>query len=205
MNSLAKQMLQYPPTPSTVIGLGLLVGLGLYELTGSVELAIMVAGVFKVLCPEDASATDTLIGAINKIPGMVPRVARAMILVPAIAALATLAACTGGAANTGVAVSQDAAAAATVSLTADEVAQLKAVCQASQPLLAAATAPAAPAPVAQTAVYPAAFCQQLASPTPPAAAKSSLAWLPAVLSGVQTAAQIAGYVLPAVLPLIAAL
>lgn len=61
MNTILAQLKQWPPTSTTVIGLGILVGVGSYAITGSWEFALGLAGVFKVLCPQDAAAVDTAI------------------------------------------------------------------------------------------------------------------------------------------------
>lgn len=121
----------------------------------------------------------------------------------AIVALGLLAGCTGGAANTGLALSGDAAGVAQIALAPADLAQLRATCQAAAPALVSATAPGAPLPVAQTAIYPAEFCRQLLLGTVPATAdRTTLSWLPTVLGYVQDAARIAGMVLPMVLPLL---
>lgn len=67
MSTLLAQLKQWPPTSTTVIGGGLLLGLVSFWLTGSLEVAIGIAGVFKVLCPQDAAAIDTAIGEVRKI------------------------------------------------------------------------------------------------------------------------------------------
>lgn len=90
-----------------------------------------------------------------------------------------------------------------VSLSPADLAQLQQNCRAAQATLSAATAPAAPPAVNGTAIYPKAFCDQvLAGGVPATADAGSPRWLPAVLAAVQTTAQVAGYLLPAVLPLI---
>ena len=60
MNILT-QLKQWPPTSTTVIGLGVLIGLVCYLMTGSIEGAIAVMGAFKIICPEDAGAVDQAI------------------------------------------------------------------------------------------------------------------------------------------------
>jgi hypothetical protein len=114
-----------------------------------------------------------------------------------LALLGALSACGGGAQQTGIAVSQDAAAAATVTLSASDLAQMRQVCAAVQPDLAAATAAGAPKQVSAVAVYPQAFCAQLAAGGTPATANSgSPVWLGKTLGLLQTAAQLAGLALP---------
>lgn len=58
MNQFFAQIRQWPPTSSTVIGLGVIVGLVSYMATGSFEMALALAGAFKILCPEDAAMVD---------------------------------------------------------------------------------------------------------------------------------------------------
>ena len=53
------QISQWPPTTSTVIGGGVLIGLISYIWTGSLELAIGVGAVLVKLCPEAAPAVQT--------------------------------------------------------------------------------------------------------------------------------------------------
>lgn len=67
MNNILAQLKQWPPTSTTVIGLGVLIGVGSFWLTGSLEGALAIAGVFKVLCPQDAAAVDTAIGEARKL------------------------------------------------------------------------------------------------------------------------------------------
>lgn len=67
MSTLFAQLKQWPPTSTTVIGLGVLIGVGSFWFTGSLEGALAIAGVFKVLCPQDAAAIDTAIGEVRKI------------------------------------------------------------------------------------------------------------------------------------------
>ncbi|HEX3862749.1 MAG TPA: hypothetical protein VHY35_13750 [Stellaceae bacterium] len=59
------QLKQWPPTSTTVIGVGLLLGVGCYFLTGSVEGAVALAGFFKIICPQDAAAVDQAVGEIR--------------------------------------------------------------------------------------------------------------------------------------------
>lgn len=68
MNTTLTQLMQWPPTTTTVIGVGLLLGLISYKITGSWEWAIAAAGLFKTLCPEDAPVTDQVLTALGKIP-----------------------------------------------------------------------------------------------------------------------------------------
>ena len=114
-----------------------------------------------------------------------------------------LSACAGGASNEGIRISQAASAVADVTLSAQDLAQLKATCQAAQPALIAATGMSAPAAVSGTAAYPQAFCTQLLAGTIPSTTNSGTpAWLAKTLSDMQIAAQIAGVALPAILPLL---
>lgn len=58
MKSFWVQLSQWPPTSSTVIGLGVLAGLLSYMATGDLRVAIGIAGAFKVICPERAADID---------------------------------------------------------------------------------------------------------------------------------------------------
>ncbi len=118
------------------------------------------------------------------------------------ALITVLAGCTGGAMQTGIDVAQDVGAGVVRNISAADMASLKATCEASAPALAVATAATAPAPVKGTAVYPAAFCKQILTGATGNVNSSSLTWLPTVLADVKTAATVAGYVLPVVLPLL---
>jgi hypothetical protein len=117
-------------------------------------------------------------------------------LCAAIALSSSLLGCAGGAQNTGVAVSQDAAAAATVTLSAADLATLKSTCAQVAPDLSRAASPTAPKPVSGTAVYPKAFCDQLAAGNTSVAQADSQVWLPKVLGALQVVAQVAGMALP---------
>jgi hypothetical protein len=93
MNATLKQLTQWPPTSTTVIGGGMLFGLASYLLTGSLELAIGLAAGFKLICPQDAPATDQLLKALDLVPNLFrrpPAIAFAMLV-----AAATLSACGG--------------------------------------------------------------------------------------------------------------
>lgn len=104
-------------------------------------------------------------------------------------------------------VAQDVApVAATISdtvLPASTVASLKSTCQAASPGLAVATASTMPAAVSATAIDAKAFCDQLMTAPPgqvPATTNgNTLNWLPGVLSAVETAAKVAGVVVPLLL------
>ena len=120
-----------------------------------------------------------------------------------LAALAfLLAACTGGAMQTGIDLSQDAGAGIVRNISAADLASLKATCAITAPAVNTVVAdPGAPAPVKDIAVYPAAFCKQILTGDMGNVNSNSLKWLPVVLSDVRVAATIAGYVLP-LLPLL---
>jgi hypothetical protein len=119
------------------------------------------------------------------------------------AAFLALAGCQGGAQQTGIDLAQDAGAGLARNISAAEVAQIQAQCKAAAPALIAATSTTAPVPVKDVAVYPYAFCEQFLSgkayvdPT-----QQSSSWLDGVLRLTATAAQLAGYVLPILLPLL---
>lgn len=120
----------------------------------------------------------------------------------ALALILSLAGCQGGAQQTGIDISQDVGAGVVRNISPADMASLTATCNANAPALAMATAPGAPAPVSGTAVYPAAFCKQILTGATGNVNSNSLSWLPGVLSVLQTAGTIAGYVLPVVLPLL---
>lgn len=58
MSTFLAQLKQWPPTDSTIYGGAILLGLLSYIATGSFELALGIAGIIKVLCPQDAAAVD---------------------------------------------------------------------------------------------------------------------------------------------------
>lgn len=58
MKTIIAQLIQWPPTSSTVYGLAVLAALGCYALTGSMEGAAAVLGVVKIVLPQDAPAID---------------------------------------------------------------------------------------------------------------------------------------------------
>ena len=192
MNAL-KQMLQWPPTTSSVIGLGLIGAAVDYLLTGSLAQAMLIAGILKFVIPEDATAVDRLqqILAALKLP---------VVLVVAVGL--GLAGCQGGAQQTGIDITQDVGAGIVRNISPAETAAIQAQCKAAAPALISATAATAPKPLKAVAVYPFAFCQQILSGKTVDPTQQSNQWLDNVLKMTATAAQIAGYVLPAVLPLL---
>jgi hypothetical protein len=118
-------------------------------------------------------------------------------------AVMSLTACGGGAKQTGIDLSQDAAAALTRNISDADLKILKDVCTAASPSLLVAAADKAPAPVKAVAVYPEAFCTDVLSPAKPVTANAnSVAWLTKTLTYVQDAAKIASYVLPIALSLL---
>jgi hypothetical protein len=69
VNAILKQLIQWPPTTSTVIGVGVIIFAADYYLTGSTVQAALIAGTFKIICPEDAAAVDqaaTLAGQLEQ-------------------------------------------------------------------------------------------------------------------------------------------
>lgn len=86
-----KQLLLWPPTATSVIGLGVIFGAADYALSGSVAQAMFVAGVFKVLCPQDGTAADKVTQILAQLPTAL-KTAALLIAVGAIAAV--LSACT---------------------------------------------------------------------------------------------------------------
>jgi hypothetical protein len=77
-------------------------------------------------------------------------------------------------------------------------AALIAACQQYAPVLNGGTAPAAPTSVSSIAIFGQVYCQQLLSSgvAPATTNSNTLSWLPSVVNGVKTAAQIAMFVLP---------
>ena len=68
MNTIFAQLAKWPPTTSTVIGVGFILGGLDYLFTGSVTQTVFVMGIFKVLCPEDGNAADQAAKIINQLP-----------------------------------------------------------------------------------------------------------------------------------------
>lgn len=120
-----------------------------------------------------------------------------------LAVLLALGGCAGGARQTGIDVAQDVGAGIARNISPAEAAAIKAQCMQAAPALLSATADTAPPAVADVAVYPRAFCEEFLSGKmylDPAQQNST--WLDNVLKMTATAAQIAGYVLPVILPLL---
>jgi len=67
---MLKQLLAWPPTATTVIGLGLVLGAVDYLLTGSAAQAVLIAGLFKIVCPQDTAAVDKLDDVLNQLPAI---------------------------------------------------------------------------------------------------------------------------------------
>jgi hypothetical protein len=61
---LEKTTLRWPPQPSTVIGFGILAGSLCYFITGDPIWAGLVAGVVKILVPDNSTAARQVLGAI---------------------------------------------------------------------------------------------------------------------------------------------
>lgn len=70
MNTILTQLATWPPKASTVVGLGVLVGAIDYAIFGNVLWALGVAGLFKVVCPEDATADDQVTQILNQLPAL---------------------------------------------------------------------------------------------------------------------------------------
>ena len=94
--------------------------------------------------------------------------------------------------------SPSASSAGTAVLPPAQAAQVQQMCAATAPALAAATSSASPSEVSAVAVYPAAYCSQLASTgvMPSTTTSGTPAWLTTTITAVGVAAQLAGYVLP---------
>lgn len=58
MKTIIAQLIQLPPTSSTVHAIALLCFVGSYLTTGSSELSGVVAGLFALICPQDAPAIN---------------------------------------------------------------------------------------------------------------------------------------------------
>lgn len=78
--SMLKQLLQWPPTVTTVIGLGLVLAGIDYALTGSTAQALLVAGLFKIVCPQDGAAVDQLTGYLRGAPGTMRALAYGLVV-----------------------------------------------------------------------------------------------------------------------------
>lgn len=72
MKEVLRQLKKWPPTTSTVFGIGLLIFGVDYLLTGNLTEATSLAGAFGVLCPEDASAASAAESAISNIAKGIP-------------------------------------------------------------------------------------------------------------------------------------
>ena len=72
MNVILKQLLQWPPTNSTVMGVGLLLFVGDFLYTGNVAWATMIAGIFVTICPEAKAAVDKLEQEIKETENVLP-------------------------------------------------------------------------------------------------------------------------------------
>jgi hypothetical protein len=118
----------------------------------------------------------------------------------ALAVLVPLAACTGGAQQSGIDLAQNAGAGVVRNLSAADLARLKDACTAAAPALITATGSTAPQTVKDVAVYPFSFCQQLLTGATGNVDQSSLDWFPQVMGYVKATAQVAQFVLPLILP-----
>lgn len=58
MKTIIAQLFQLPPTSSTIYGVAILVFVVSFMLTGNWEVAGVVAGLLKIVCPQDAPAID---------------------------------------------------------------------------------------------------------------------------------------------------
>lgn len=113
-----------------------------------------------------------------------------------------LAGCTGGARQTGIYITQDVGAGVARNLSAQQTADLRNVCTSAAPSLIAATSTAAPAAVSDVAVYPYALCKQIIEGKTVDPTQQTPQWWDQVIPMVTQAAQVAGMVLPVVLPLL---
>ena len=62
---IRNMFLQWPPQPSTVIGLGVLAGTLLYFVTGDAVWAGVAAATVKILLPDNSGSGDQVLGAID--------------------------------------------------------------------------------------------------------------------------------------------
>jgi hypothetical protein len=68
-----KTAFQWPPQPSTVIGLGILAGAVCYFVTGDPVWAGLAAAAIKILVPDNSAAPDQVLGAIKILAQVVGR------------------------------------------------------------------------------------------------------------------------------------
>ena len=114
----------------------------------------------------------------------------------------SLTGCAGGAQQTGVDITQDVGAGLQRNLSAQQTSDLRAACMSAAPSLVAATSATAPAVVKNVAVYPYALCQEIVSGKTVDPTQQTPRWWDQVIPEVEQAAQLAGYILPVVLPLL---
>lgn len=65
--AILTQLFQWPPTSTSVIGMGMLLGVLDWYLTGSMAQAVAIAGAFKVVCPQDQGADDQLVAMLPQL------------------------------------------------------------------------------------------------------------------------------------------
>jgi hypothetical protein len=118
-------------------------------------------------------------------------------LIASVALIALLAACSPQQQQAATTITQAVASQTSNILPPSTVSEIDGVCQAATPLLNAASA-VPNQTVAQTATYPQAYCAQLlgSSSTPTTTTATTPTWLTGAISATETAAQIAGIVLP---------
>lgn len=126
------------------------------------------------------------------------------LVVPALAgAMLLCAACSPQNSATATAAAPVAATISAAVLPPADLATVQQTCQAAGPLLDAAAAPTMPATVSDTAIPAQAYCQQLAAApqgqVPATTDSNTPSWLPAVISGVQVAGEVAKVALPLLL------
>lgn len=67
MNTIVKQLLAWPPTHTTVMGLGILIAVADYLVQGNFTLATGLGGVFSVVCPSSSGDVADVTALLPKI------------------------------------------------------------------------------------------------------------------------------------------
>lgn len=203
--------LSWPPQPSTLIAFATMLGGIVWYFTGSADLAGLVGVLAAALLPDNTGVGGQIAAGVNAIEkvvkprggGLQPPPPPPPPVAAFLALLLTgvmLTACAGGAANEGVKVATVAGQASAALLPPSAAQKVASTCVAAGPMLAVASSPGLPAAVSETASYGDAYCRQLVATgqLPPTTDSNTVSWLPTVISGVQTAAQLAGVILPIV-------
>lgn len=91
-----RSLLQWPPQPSTVVGVGVLAGLAAYLVTGDAFWAIAAGGVVKILVPDNSAAGGEVTDLIKTLARALGRPIATIALCVAIGAALTACATNGG-------------------------------------------------------------------------------------------------------------